>query len=230
MSIKESCSHCALKCNQRKPVLEEIFPLARHRGESQKLFGVSSAVSSTFMTSTWDCIAMDPVAAEPWETTSVLASSTHNSGPYRPETRRCRSGTETLKDCRLHKCISCEGKRSRGLCARCNASQVSFVGALPRRELLAVAPSGGSYLSTAARSYATHNSISSLCAAVSLFLSASTNSHTALPAAPPGCCITLLLELREGGGSWEENRTAVLLCFSWMSFHAPSAAFSPHSE
>lgn len=141
------------------------------------------------------------------------------------------SGIEVLKAYRLHKCISCKGKTSRGLCARCNASQVSFVGALPWTELPATSPSGGSCLSTAARSYITHNSLSSpLCAAVSLFLSASMNSHTALPAAPPGCCITLLLELREGGGSWEENRTAVLVCFSWMSFHSPSAAFSPRSE
>lgn len=75
-----------------------------------------------------------------------------------------------------------------------------------------------------------HDSLSSsLCAAVSLFLSASVNSKTVLPVAPPGCCVTLLLE-REGGGSWERDGTAVLLCFSWMSFHSPSAEFSPRSK
>lgn len=138
------------------------------------------------------------------------------------------SGIEGLKAYRLRKCIRCKGKRSRGLCARCNTSQVSFAGAPLQRQLPAISPGGALCFSSAARSHVTRNS--SLCAAASLFLSASMNSHTALPAAPPGCCITLLLELREGGGSWEEKRTAVLLCFSWMSFRSPSAAFSPRSE
>ena len=81
------------------------------------------------------------------------------------------SGIEALKAYRLHKCISCKGKRSRGLCARCNTSQVSFVGALPGRKLPAVSPSGGSCLSSAARSYITHNLLSSplCCCSLTLF-------------------------------------------------------------
>lgn len=35
---------------------------------------------------------MDPGAAQPWEAASFLASSPHNSGPYRPGTSGRRSG------------------------------------------------------------------------------------------------------------------------------------------
>lgn len=155
------------------------------------------------------------------QATSVLASFKHKCDPYRPDTRRCRSGPKIIGYINAW----AEKEREEEVCVEGATPQISLVGALPQEELPAVSLRRGSCLSNATRSYKTHNSRSSpLCVAVSLFWSASMNSHTALLAAAPGYCIMLLLELRE------ESRTAALLCFSWMSFHSPSAAFSPRSE
>lgn len=54
----------ALKCNQSKHALKEIFSLARHGGETEKL-RESPLLPSTSMTFTCSCAATDPVALSP---------------------------------------------------------------------------------------------------------------------------------------------------------------------